>query len=76
MKNNSAPFYSVLILTAMLFVVFYFMMPQYYDENEAQLSNFSTQRALEKVKDLSRKPHFIGSKSHEVIAQYLQNFFL
>lgn len=46
-------------------------MPQDYDQNEASLSEFSTKRALEKVKAISQKPHFVGSKNHEVVAQYL-----
>ena len=48
------------------------MMPQNHDESEAPLSEFSTQRALAKVKVIASKPHFVGSKNHEVVAQYLQ----
>jgi hypothetical protein len=73
MKKNNAPIYSIFVLIAILFVVFYFMMPQSYDENEAPLSTFSSKRALEKVKKISQKPHFVGSKNHEDVAQYLVN---
>jgi hypothetical protein len=48
------------------------MMPQNYDETEAPLSQFSTKRALETVKEISKKPHFVGSKNHEVVAGYIQ----
>jgi len=47
------------------------MMPQSYDTTEAPLSEFSTQRAFAKVKAMSAKPHFVGSKNHEAVAQYL-----
>jgi hypothetical protein len=48
------------------------MMPQSYDQTEAPLSEFSTKRALSIVKEISKKPHFVGSKNHEVITNYLQ----
>ncbi|WP_235921964.1 M20/M25/M40 family metallo-hydrolase [Flavobacterium phycosphaerae] len=72
MRKNYASVYSVLVLAALIFGVFYFMMPQCYDETEAPLSDFSTQRALETVKTMSAKPHFVGSKQHEAVANSLQ----
>jgi len=72
MKKNNASLYSLLVLIAIIFGVFYFMMPQGYDETEAPLSEFSTKRALETVKEISKKPHYVGSKNHEIVAQYLQ----
>ncbi|MBP6557111.1 MAG: M28 family peptidase [Flavobacterium sp.] len=48
------------------------MMPQSYDQTEAPLSEFSTTRALQTVKAISAKPHYVGSKNHEVVVQYLQ----
>jgi hypothetical protein len=72
MKKNYASLYSLLALIAIIFGVFYFMMPQSYDETEAPLSEFSTKRALETVKEISKKPHYVGSKNHEIVAQYLQ----
>lgn len=75
MKKNNASLYSLLVLIAIIFGVFYFMMPQSYDETEAPLSEFSTKRALKTVKDISKKPHFVGSKNHDVVAQYIQKEF-
>jgi len=72
MKKNYTSFYSLLVLLALLFGIFYYMMPQNYDQNEALLSEFSTKRALEKVKAMTVEPHYVGSKNHEVVAQYLQ----
>lgn len=62
----------MLLLLAFLFGIFYFMMPQNYDSTEAPLSEFSTKRALVKVKEMTEKPHFVGSQNHEVVAQYLE----
>ncbi|WP_240034543.1 M20/M25/M40 family metallo-hydrolase [Flavobacterium silvisoli] len=72
MRKNYASVYSLLVLAALIFGVYYFMMPQCYDKTEAPLSEFSTQRALETVKKMSAKPHFVGSENHEVVANYLQ----
>ena len=61
----------MLVLIAFLFGVFYFMMPQSYDKSEAPLSEFSTKRALEKIKIMTQKPHFVGSENHKIVSQYL-----
>lgn len=72
MRKNYTPIYSLLVLMALLFGIFFFMMPQNYDETEAPLSEFSTKRALEIVKEISKQPHFVGSKNHEVVGNYIQ----
>jgi hypothetical protein len=71
MRKNYTSLYSILAIIAILFGLFYFMMPQHYDTTEAPLSEFSTKRALEKVKAMTVKPHFVGSQNHAVVAQYL-----
>lgn len=72
MRKNNAPIISLLLLIFIIFGVFYFMMPQRFDETEAPLSEFSTKRALEIVKEISKNPHYVGSKNHDVVADYLQ----
>jgi len=71
MKKNYPSIFQMIVLIALIYGVFYFMMPQNYDLKEAPLSEFSTKRALEKVKEIAVKPHYVGSKNHEVVAQYL-----
>jgi hypothetical protein len=71
MKKNYTSLYIILILSAFLFGIFYFMMPQNYDTVEAPLSQFSTKRALQKVKEMTVEPHYVGSENHEVVANYL-----
>ena len=46
-------------------------MPQWTSDDDAPLAEFSTKRALEQVKNISQKPHFVGSENHEVVANYL-----
>lgn len=76
MKKNdtslSQSLLTMLAIIAFLCGLFYSMMPQNYDVTEARLSEFSTKRALVKVKEMTIKPHYVGSKNHEVVAQYLK----
>ena len=54
-------FYSLLLIGGVFFIMFYFMMPQTYEESEnVNLSEFSTKRALLTVKEISKKPHYVG----------------
>ena len=61
----------MLVLVALLSGIFYFMMPQNYDRTEAPLSEFSTKRALSIVKEIAKKPHYVGSQNHKIVANYL-----
>jgi len=71
MRKNYTSLNTMLVLLALLFGIFYVMMPQNYDTTEAPLSEFSTKRALTIVKEISAKPHFVGSQNHQVVADYL-----
>ncbi len=69
--------YSLLLIGGVFFIMFYFMMPQTYEASEnVNLSEFSTKRALLTVKEISKKPHYVGSKNHEFVANYLQKKLL
>ena len=71
MRKNYTSLNTMIVLLALLFGIFYVMMPQHYDTTEAPLSEFSTKRALTIVKEISAKPHFVGSQNHQVVADYL-----
>ena len=71
MKKNNSSFISVVFILVILGLLFATMMPQWASNDEAPLSKFSTKRALEQVKNISQKPHFVGSDNHNVVANYL-----
>jgi acetylornithine deacetylase/succinyl-diaminopimelate desuccinylase-like protein len=71
MKKYSSLFQAV-ALSVILYGIFYFMMPQGMDEKEAPLSEFSTRRAMKIVKEMTVKPHYVGSENHEEVARYVQ----
>ena len=73
MKKKFTYLYEALFLILLIGLVFYRQMPQTYDDQEpAPLAEFSTQRALEKVQYLSKRPHYVGSDDHPRIQKYLQ----
>ena len=71
MKKSYSSFLSILFILGILGFVFATMMPQGTTDDEVPLSEFSTKRALEQVKNISQKPHFVGSENHDVVANYL-----
>mgnify|MGYP003602490201 CR=1 FL=1 len=71
MKKSYSSVLSVLFILAFLGFIFFTMMPQWTSDDDAPLAEFSTQRALEQVKNISQKPHFVGSENHDVVVNYL-----
>ena len=71
MKKNNYALYSSLFLLAILALAFFTMMPQWTSDEEGPLTEFSTQRAFKQVRAIARQPHFVGSKNHEEVANYL-----
>jgi hypothetical protein len=71
MKKNNSALYSSLFLLAILALAFFTMMPQWTSDEEEPLTEFSTQRAFKQVRAISHQPHYVGSKNHEEVAQYL-----
>ncbi|WP_317173103.1 M28 family peptidase [Flavobacterium soyangense] len=71
MKKDYSPLLSVLFILGILGSIFFTLMPQWTSDDEVPLSEFSTKRALEQVKNISKEPHFVGSENHDVVANYL-----
>src|SRR5690606_10250247 len=62
---------SLLLIIAWVFYSFYGLTP-HYNENEAVAkTEFSVQKALVPLKEISKAPHFLGSEGHENVRKYL-----
>ena len=72
MRKNYASLLSAFVILASVFWIFWALMPQSVRSEPVPLSEFSTKRALEQVAKLSKEPHYIGTKNHEAVADYLQ----
>jgi hypothetical protein len=72
MKKSYSSILSVLYILGFLGFTFFTMMPQWTLDEDTSLSEFSTERALENVKNIAQQPHFVGSENHDVVANYLE----
>lgn len=72
MRKNYTSILSIFFILGFLGLIFFTIMPQWISD-DVSYSEFSTQRALEQVKNISEKPHFTGSENHDAVASYLVN---
>jgi hypothetical protein len=72
MKKNFYSLFALTFIAGIIAILFLTMMPRWTSANAVPLSKFSTERALEKVKSISKQPHYVGSQNHEQVANYLQ----
>lgn len=71
MKKKYSSILSVAFILCVLGLTAVTMMPQWIAAEDDSLSAFSTNRAFSQVEAIARKPHFVGSKNHEIVADYL-----
>ncbi len=71
MKNRFLAILSILFIVVTIGLIYLLMMPQWVSSDDSLLSEYSTKRALEKVKVISENPHFIGSSNHKMVGDYL-----
>ena len=71
MKNRFLAILSILFFVVTIGLIYLLMMPQWVSSDDSLLSEYSTKRALEKVKVISENPHFIGSNNHKIVEDYL-----
>ncbi|WP_108245354.1 M28 family peptidase [Muricauda brasiliensis] len=67
-------FSRTLALLLLLFAVYWSfksLMPSYSPDQDVELEAFSTDRALEHVKQLSMEPHAVGFPGHERVKDYI-----
>ena len=67
-------FSRTLALLLLLFAVYWSfksLMPSYSPDQDLELEAFSTDRALEHVKQLSMEPHAVGFPGHERVKDYI-----
>lgn len=72
MKKDYSSIFITLLIAVLLGLIFFTMMPQWTSDDEGVLAEFSTKRALNQIAEISKQPHYVGSKNHEVVSNYLQ----
>ena len=71
MKKDYSSIFAGLFILGILGLIYFTMMPHLTSDEEVSLTEFSTKRALTQIEAISKKPHYVGSKEHEVVADYL-----
>jgi len=64
---------SFLILITTIYLSFSKLMPNNISDNTQKLNNFSTERALVHLKEITKKPHFVGTNEHKKVQNYIVN---
>lgn len=71
MRKDYSSIFAGLFILGILGLIYFTMMPHWTSDQEGSLAEFSTKRALTQVEAISKKPHYVGSENHEVVADYL-----
>lgn len=71
MKKNYSSIITVLVILGILGLLFTSLMPSYSDDEDNKVTEFSTDRALEHVTAIAQQPHYVGTKNHETVANYI-----
>lgn len=64
---------TLLLLIGLIYYSFYSLMPQANTSSSISENEFSLERALIPLKEISKKPHYHGSKEHKRVRDYLEN---
>ena len=70
MRRSSAVF-TLLIIVLAIYWSFHSLMPTYKSDQSIEKTAFSTDRALEHVKQVSLKPHGVGFPAHQEVREYI-----
>lgn len=62
---------SVLFILGIIYYSFYSLMPQKGTSKSIATTEFSTERALDHLQQIAKKPHYHSSKEHKVVRDYL-----
>lgn len=71
MKKNYSSLITVVLIAGILTFLFAFLTPYWSPNEEEKVTEFSTSRALEHITAMTKEPHYVGSKNHEVVAEYI-----
>ncbi|QHI37821.1 Aminopeptidase S [Kordia antarctica] len=64
-------FLSFLLIALAVYLSFYSVMPQETTEGKVPKTEFSTVRAFAHVNEIAKEPHYVGSKAHETVRNYI-----
>ncbi len=69
--RKSTSILSFLLILLAIYWVFHSMMPEYHENTKIAISSFSTDKALARVKAISKAPHAVGFPAHQTVQDYI-----
>ncbi|MCM4155175.1 M28 family peptidase [Gramella sp. AN32] len=73
MSNRLTGLAAFLLLVFAVWLSFQFDQPNYKNNEKSPLTAFSTDRAFKHVEALAEKPHYLGTKAHSEVRNYIVN---
>lgn len=70
-SKNFSLLFAYLIIFSVSFWSIYSLLPRSLGNSAQNLDQFSTKRALVHVKEIAKKPHFVGVEAHEEVRNYI-----
>nr|WP_315197790.1 M28 family peptidase [uncultured Flavobacterium sp.] len=71
MKKNYSSLITAVLIAGILTFLFAFLTPSWSPDEDKKVTEFSTSRALEHINAIAKQPHYVGTKNHEVVANYI-----
>ena len=71
MLKNILRFFSFIFIAIAVWFSFYSSQPKTIEAEDAPESTFSTQRAFKHVEAIAQKPHYVGTKAHSRVRNYI-----
>ncbi|WP_117883894.1 M28 family peptidase [Aureibaculum luteum] len=62
---------SFIIITTIIYLSFSSLMPKEKSDTTIPLNEFSSDRALVHLKEITQKPHFVGTTAHKKVQEYI-----
>ena len=62
---------AVVLIVSAIYWSFFALMPTHISDLKTEPTAFSSERALIHLKNITKKPHYVGSDEHEVVKNYL-----
>ncbi|TVZ25989.1 peptidase M28-like protein [Gillisia sp. Hel_I_86] len=71
MLKKLSPLLIAILISGIVWFLFYSSMPRSTSEANIPETEFSTARAFEHVEAISKQPHFVGSPAHSLVRNYI-----
>ncbi|MGK0212201.1 MAG: hypothetical protein ACI9D4_002544 [Polaribacter sp.] len=62
---------SLALIIILTFLSFYSLLPKNISDLDTDVTSFSTERAMRQLEVIAKEPHFVGTKAHTEVREYI-----